>query len=516
MSDQREILPPPAARPVRVRTSFARARGSVETLAADGYQRLLVVLIAGFAAGLLALLPHLFMGGGWLALVAGREVARHGIPAHETLTVYAHGRAWIDEQWLSQLLMYWIDRVGGIALVGVVNVALIAGTLAGGVVASTRLGASPRSVVRVLPLAAICVVLGSTVQTQPYAYPLFAAAVYLLARDSRRPSRNVFWCLPLLVLWGNLHGSASLGAGLVALRGLTVLWECRRELASRTAVWARAGALIVVPPLCLMITPYGLSMVSYYRTTLLNPAFRTFLSEWAPVTSSAGATVLVFGLAAITVWSFARHPRQTTLWERCAMLVLTAGAIVAVRNVVWFGFGTLIVLSLSIRDAIRSRARPSKSRPAMNLAAIGGVTLLLALVLGRTLASSTASLEPSYPEAALVAVRAEIADPSVRVFADERFADWLLWELPGVRGRVAYDVSYELLTPAQLRRIFFRLKRVSGPNWKQAARGYRLLVLASSATPHLVSAFGRESRARVLYRRDGVVVILRGAAQASA
>ena len=57
------------------------------------------------------------------------------------------------------------------------------------------------------------------IRTQAFAVPLFALLIYLLARDSREPSRRVFWCLPLLVLWANLHGTVTLGAMLVALHG---------------------------------------------------------------------------------------------------------------------------------------------------------------------------------------------------------------------------------------------------------------------------------------------------------
>ena len=56
---------------------------------------------------------------------------------------------------------------------------------------------------------------------------------YLLAADSRKPSPRVYWCLPILVLWANLHGTASLGAMLVALRGVTLVWE-RREVLTRS------------------------------------------------------------------------------------------------------------------------------------------------------------------------------------------------------------------------------------------------------------------------------------------
>ena len=64
---------------------------------------------------------------GWLALVAGRLIAAHGIPSHDYLTVMAHGAPWIDQQWLSQLTIFELERVGGLALYVVAYVALTAG-----------------------------------------------------------------------------------------------------------------------------------------------------------------------------------------------------------------------------------------------------------------------------------------------------------------------------------------------------------------------------------------------------
>ena len=211
---------------------------------------LAVVGLVAVAIALLELLPRLVGPDTWLALAAGRQVAQTGIPHHELLTVFAHGRAWVDEQWLSQLTMYALYRVGGLPLLGAVDIGLIFSGLAGAALAARRLGAATSSLIRVLPLATLCVVPAFELRTEAYALPLFAATVYLLARDSRQFTRAVYWCLPLLVLWANLHGSASMGAGLVSLRGLTIVWERRRRLL-RAREWVRPVVLIAGAPECI-------------------------------------------------------------------------------------------------------------------------------------------------------------------------------------------------------------------------------------------------------------------------
>lgn len=496
----------------RFRTSV---RWRAPTLAAHGPEVLVAVGLLAIAAGLLHVLPDAIEQDTWLGLVDGRLVAQHGIPHHDTLTAFAHGRPWVDQQWLAQLWMYWLYRAGGMALLGVVNVGLLTSAILGPVVAARRLGASTGSVIRVLPLAAFGVLAALEVRTQPYAYPLAVAVIFLLARDSRKPSRAVYLCLPLLVLWANVHGSATLGAGLVLLRGLTALSERRRVLAREPRAWVHSVVLIAAAPLCLLATPYGTAVVSYYRATLLGGNLSRFVTEWQPVTTLPVVAVPFFVLAAATVWSFGRHVGRTTVFERCALVVLAAGAIIALRNVVWFSLATLIVLPVSIDLAVRSKKTASSyggARTPLNLALLGAAVVLLVVELGQATARSTSSLEPQYPSGALAQVRHAVdAGTSARVYADERFADWLLWQLPQLRGRVAYDARFELLSTAQLQAIY-DLKSQAGEDWKRAARGYRLLVLESSGSADgLAGAFLRERGTRRLFARDGAVVLLRPA-----
>jgi hypothetical protein len=168
----------------RFRTSV-RLRASA--VAEHGPEVLVAVGLMAVAAGLLHVLPNAIEQDTWLALVDGRLVAQHGIPHHYTLTAFAHGRSWVDQQWLAQLWMYWLYRAGGMTLLGVVNVGLITSAIL------RRLGASTSSVIRALPLAAFGVAAALEVRTQPYAYPLAVAVMFLLARDSRKPSPRAWW-----------------------------------------------------------------------------------------------------------------------------------------------------------------------------------------------------------------------------------------------------------------------------------------------------------------------------------
>ncbi len=97
---------------------------------------------------------------------------------------------------------------------------------------------------------------------------------------------------------------------------------------------------------------------------------------------------------------------------------------------------------------------------------------------------------------------------------DERFTDWLLWRDPALAGRVAYDVRFELLSPARLFALTSLFSH-RGPDWKQAAHGFRLMVLSRRYDPLSFAAFRAEPGARILYNDGQRMVLLRSAAQAA-
>ena len=478
---------------------------------------LLGVVVLVFAAALLINLPGEFSVDSWLELVAGRAVWQTGIPHHETLTVIAQGAQWVDQQWLSQLASYAIFLLGGLGLLGIVNVGLFAGAAAGSILASRRLGAPFRSVLIALPLCILMIAPAREVRTQEFAMPLFVALVYLLARDSRNPSRRVYWCLPILVLWANLHGTVTLGAMLVALRGLTVAWERRGALVHSLAAWRRPAVLILGAPLAILLTPYGLGIVSYYRATLLGSTLRHAVSEWQPITTVPVVAAGLFIVAGVAIWSFGRDRTRTTSWERIALLVLAAGSISVMRNVLFFGLFALIVLPLSLPlRADGASVRTGGRRGAVNATIAGIAVLALLLTTVATLLRPAAGIEFSYQRAGVLrAVQsATRSDPSLRVMSDDRFSDWLLWRDPALGGRIANDVRFELLTGPQINRIVNALT-VTGTTWKQGARGYRLLVLDRQYDPAAVRAFRAEPGSRVLYNDGERVVILRSAGEAA-
>src|SRR5438552_1649694 len=234
----------------------------------------------------------------WMTFAFGREIVHNGLPHHDALTVWAHGRTWIDQQWLGQLIFYGAYALAGIRGAIAVQTLCLTAAMALAIVAARRHGGSTRSVTWITLGSFLVVAWGSwTLRVQSLVFPLFVVLLWLLAEDSRRPSRRVLFALPIVVLWANVHGTAFLASALVALRGLSMLLERDRPLRARLPM----AAVLTAAPALLLASPYGFSLVGYYHKLLLNPAFSKYVTEWAP-TKLGIATAPFYLLALLAAW----------------------------------------------------------------------------------------------------------------------------------------------------------------------------------------------------------------------
>ncbi len=101
--------------------------------------------------------------------------------------------------------------------------------------------------------------------------------------------------------------------------------------------------------------------------------------------------------------------------------------------------------------------------------------------------------------------------PESRVFATSRDADWILWRIPELRGRLAYDVRFEIYDRETFERIV-RFRGEQGSDWKSVSDGYEVVVVESDPeTPAHAPDFLAEPGARTAYADGRVTVIHRRA-----
>jgi hypothetical protein len=459
----------------------------------------LVGLLALLGLALVVVAPRTFVQDSWMTLVSGREVAEHGIPHTETLTTLAHGRRWVDQQWLAQLVFFDAWRIGGLKLVALLHAALIETAIVLGVVAARARGASPRTSASAALLTFLLAPWLIQLRAQSFALVLFVLLYWLLSRDSRTPSARVLLVLPILALWANMHGSVVLGAVLVEVRALTTIFRARPR--QRTEA-VRTIALLVGAPLAVIASPYGLSLVHYYKLMLLSAPFAPYITEWKP-TSFGALTEGFFVVLLILAILIGRFPRRLSAFEHAALAVLVAASLQAERNIVWFALAVVVSAPVLFDEIAQRDAPPSAGARRWNLVVAGIASAMVLVIAATPLGGHGVTGEPVRAGDRIASLVKH--NPTLRVFPTDATADWLLWRYPELTGKVAYDVRFELLTAGELDQLF-RLRtddRFDLP----LTHGYRIFVVNGSderATRSLLLHGGR-----LVTHSDDVNVVLR-------
>ena len=406
-----------------------------------------VSVFAGTFSAVLLFWGRVLLSDTYTSLTVGRLITQSGLPHKDTLTVAGRGATWIDQQWLAHLVVYESWRLGGYPLVGVLSAGLIATAFALMFVVMLSGGTNPVFAFGISGACFVVADLNFETRPQSFAYPLFMLLILLLAGEEPTPSfrPRLLLAWPVLLLWGNLHGSVLLGVGVCllycALRSHTAVRERRLTQIAWYSVLA-IGAVVSSA-----ITPYGTTIISYYPHLLGNPNLQS-IAEWQPA-NYAGLSIPFDLLLAVAIGSicfaWGRGIRPSTF-----ALVLAVGLAVmatqAVRYEVWFAFGAAFLLS-DIRgrfDALKPRSSHLNSTLPQMAAIIMIVVAICAIAVVATTPTST--FERLTPPDALrwTASYDVLGGDHASVLTDDLTGSALTWAYPDLAGRVAFDSRTEI------------------------------------------------------------------------
>lgn len=173
-----------------------------------------------------------------------------------------------------------------------------------------------------------------------FSLALFPLLLSLLELESGRPTRRIWLAVPLLALWGNLHGAVLVGWALLACY-LLVERARRRPLESAT--------VLVTAGLALFANPQLLETPLYYWAVFRNEAAKQGIGLWSPLALSGFDVVLV--AVALVLAALALRRRTFRLWEAVAIGGLSVATADVARNGTWL----LFVLAYPAARALRRR-----------------------------------------------------------------------------------------------------------------------------------------------------------------
>lgn len=213
----------------------------------------------------------------WWHLKTGEYIAVHkSVPHTDPFSYTRAGQPWIAHEWLSELLLFELERsirFGGLILV---FSAILCATF---FFLYLRCGPAPyiAGVLTLFGAWATAPVWG--VRPQILSLLFTSLWLFLLERSERNP-KLLWWTLPLTLLWVNLHAGFALG---LALSALFLLGEwIENKLAHRSQQNLRHAAFILLLDLLIVpLNPNGLRMFSYPFETLRSPAIQNYIAEWA-------------------------------------------------------------------------------------------------------------------------------------------------------------------------------------------------------------------------------------------
>jgi tetratricopeptide (TPR) repeat protein len=202
----------------------------------------------------------------WMHLASGRLIAsqRH-IPAHYPFA-FTTDATWYYHEWLSAVVFYAIERVGGMAGLALLRVALALATLY----------VLYRIVARTLPawerfavLFLAMLLLKERWMDRPYLVTTFLFAVYLyhLLPPDHLSLRKIAILIGLMIVWANAHAGFVFG---IMLIGIFFLEEAMRW--SVKAIYADERES-VIPDLSERMRRLSIFLAFAFLATLLNPYF---------------------------------------------------------------------------------------------------------------------------------------------------------------------------------------------------------------------------------------------------
>jgi hypothetical protein len=448
---------------------------------------------------------------GYLDLVSGRLVAEHGVPHVDTLSVAAHGREWVDQQWLAQLLMYETSRVAGPIGLTFLLASLLAATYWIFTRLCVRLGTPPQHAARWALLAFLGSVGYAMVRAEMFSYVAFALTLAWLAEDARhtRFRFSFLWIIALLALWANLHGAVVLGVLLVSLYCTVRALSAAYRRVRRTAMLYIACGVASVATL--FASPYGLSEAAYYRRIFSSSVLREYENEWtAPRLGYPFAWMTyVFAITSLVVVALALRRR---IRPNVALLLATAitgaAAFHAMRYQPWFALA-----AGGLAAATLGRLRPLPPPLSPRFLRLGAVGLaLVALVSAISAAGKpTSARETALARGALsVAARWTSTHPHSRILADESTSDRLLWWYPETAGRVAFDARLDFYEQASVREWF---SYIFGPGVPTSLAGKHYDVYLASKSNRSLYAKLQADRCLTTIYADmyGIVAVRKGA-----
>src|SRR5689334_10832688 len=307
----------------------------------------------------------------WWHLKAGQQIIDTGsIPHTDDYSFTKQGSEWVAHEWLSEVLMAAIYRVMG--LVGLVTIFSLIIVIALWLVYRRCDGKPYAASTAVLLAAAASFPLFGV---RPQMLTLLLASVYIVLLE-RFDRKRLWWLVPLMLLWVNLHAGWALGLALISLYIIRAVLD---------GEWNERKQLVIVLLVCTAVVPLnpnGFRMFSYPYETLTSTSMAAFIQEWASPDFHKAMYLPLAILLLSTFAAMALSPTRARAGELFLVLITALAALRSVRHIPIFSLFAAPVLAKHLwaiaKDRGWDKSLTGAEAPATGIKLFINVVLLLA------------------------------------------------------------------------------------------------------------------------------------------
>lgn len=315
---------------------------------------------------------------------------------------------WPNPIVLAQVVLSLVHDTGRAGLAAL-QLVLVAATLAVLVHDGRRMGGGDVRTTVALALGVVASAAALVIVRLPSLSLLpFVLLALLLRGVHEEGGRRLWWAVPLVAVWGNLHGGVLVGCALLGVH--LVLSPGAGSLARRVGVGAAAL-------LALVVTPAGIHTPRYYLGVLGNEAAARGTDLWAAPSLRHPLDVAMLAALAGLLALAAR--RRMPVWEWVAVAGLAVATLMAARNGVWLA---LLLVPAAAGDRRPGTERSRDARPDWWWPVVAGTAAVVVLASSWLLTQRGDAVAPRGSDA-VAAVSAVAAGRTV--LADEPLAETL-------------------------------------------------------------------------------------------
>ncbi len=289
---------------------------------------------------------------------------------HDVFTHTFNGLQYINPGWLSQVLMAFCERIGGLKLFIFLKTTLLLATI--GIIYHFIWKMTKHYKIALI-FVVLAVALGFTnwnIRPQIFVIPIFVFFYSYLYRTKTITNSSILLLCFLMILWVNLHSSFPLGLMLV---GIFLLGEAIDEYYNRKSIKGlikdsrlkRLLFLLIILTSVTLISPYGIYIWKDMWTTSSIAQMRVI--EWQPTTMNhfTGHCFIISIVISSIILKYSR--RRITITDAILLLAFLFAAFKAGRMILWWGIVASPILAAhfcSIEPVWKSsklKAQSSKS-----------------------------------------------------------------------------------------------------------------------------------------------------------